>query len=104
MTPLAQKSAKEIILRREFFVCGIISTVITGTASSNNTYCQKYLYFSTYFHKVSQNKIFSFVSQLSILILVTFSTQHNQEEYLTSGTVFKSIATGGCTEYLDVSV
>lgn len=81
-----------------------MSTVITGIASSNNTYCEKYLYFSIYFHKVSQNKIFSSVSQPSILIFVTFSTQHIQKEYLTSGTAFKSIATGGCTEYLDVSV
>lgn len=43
-------------------------------------------------------------SQPSILILVTLSTWHTQKEYLTSRTVCKSIATGGCTEYLDVSV
>lgn len=43
-------------------------------------------------------------SQPSILILVTLSTWHTQKEYLTSRTVCKSIATGGWTEYLDVSV
>lgn len=83
-----------------------MSTVITEIASSNNTYCKIIIYFivSAYFHKIPHNKIVNLVSQPSILILVTFSTQHTRKEYLMSGTVFKSIATGGCTEYLDVSV
>lgn len=83
-----------------------MSTVITEIASSNNTCCKKIIYFivSAYFHNVAYNKTVILVSQPSILILVTFSTRHTQKEYLTSGTVFKSIATGGCTEYLDVSV
>lgn len=65
-----------------------------------------YIYFivSADFPKVPHHKIVNLVSQASILILVTFSARHTQKEYLTTGTVFKSIATGGCTEYLDVSV
>lgn len=76
--PLIQKSEEEIILKREFFVCGIMSTVITEMASSKNTYCQKYIHLitSTFikYHKIrysvwyhNQASQFSWLFQLDIL-------------------------------------
>lgn len=82
-----------------------MSTEIIEIASNNNTYYKK-IYFKLLLFSFIKYLIIkvNLVSQPSTLILVTLSTWHTQKEYLTSRTVFKSIATGGCTEYLDVSV
>jgi len=64
---------EEMIFKRECFVCGIMYTVITEIATSNNIYCKKIIYsiVRAYFHKVPHNEIVNLVSQPSVLIYST---------------------------------